>query len=70
MDGKLELTDPMDPTEGEHRLKDTALPYVRDRAVLACIGPPPGTDVRAVQTEDDPAPIMLGSLDVDSAPGE
>lgn len=60
----------MSDTE-EQTLRETApLPYVRDRAMLARIEPPPGTDVRAVRWENDPAPILLGTLDMDSDPGK
>jgi hypothetical protein len=36
--------------------------YVRHTALLSCVTPPPGTDVRAVQGPSDHAPILLGTL--------
>ena len=40
----------------------TDLPRIRHSALLSCVTPPPGTDVRAVQTEGDFVPILLGTL--------
>jgi hypothetical protein len=43
-------------------LKNTDVPRVRHTALLSCVTPPPGTDVRAVQGPNDHAPILVGTL--------
>lgn len=35
---------------------------MEDSGLLSCVKPPQGTDVLAVQTEADPAPVVLGTL--------
>lgn len=37
---------------------------MEESALLSCVTPPRGTDVRAVQTEADPVPILLGALTI------
>jgi len=36
--------------------------YAREVDLLASVTPPEGTDVRAVQGRDDPAPVVLGTV--------
>ena len=41
---------------------DDALVVVRKVELIECITPPDGTDVRAVQWRDDPAPVVIGEM--------
>jgi len=41
---------------------DDALVVVREVELIECITPPDGTDVRAVQWRDDPAPVIVGEM--------
>lgn len=41
---------------------DDSSDEMKDSALLSSVTPPRGTDVLAVQTEADPAPIVLGTV--------
>ena len=46
----------------DSRSTDDALIAVQEAELIECITPPEGTDVRAVQWRDDPAPVVVGEM--------
>lgn len=58
-----------DNTEGDHTTagrdvhrRGDGVVVVRENSLIECITPPEGTDVRAVQWSDDPAPVVVGKM--------